>query len=100
VAPKNSLNALPLSSDASCSPGMNRTSLTLSAPTISLNSVMRWRRSRGSSVVCVKSPVNMTKSGGRAMLLTAATAFFSVPSHPGLTAAPSKPQWQSESCTK
>ena len=59
----------------------------------------RWRRSAGSSVVWVKSPVNMTKSGGTCSALTAATAMRSVLAASGL-AGPEKPQWLSDSCTK
>ena len=82
-APKNSLKASPLSSEASCSPGMKRTSLTLSALTISRKRFMRARRSLPSSVVWVRSPVKTMKSGCLARPLTVATAFFSVCSASG-----------------
>ena len=73
--------------------------LTFRPPTISLNSAMRRRRSAGSSVVWVRSPVNTMKSGCSARALTEATAFLSVPFASGL-GGPSNPQCVSESCTK
>ena len=60
---------------------------------------MRRRRSRGSSVVCVRSPVKITKSGVSLSAFTDATAFGSVPRASGF-GGPSKPQWLSESWTK
>jgi hypothetical protein len=79
--------------------GMKRTILTFSSDTMLRNSVRRLRRSRGSSVVCVRSPVKITKSGTRSSALTDAMAFGNVPWASGL-GAPSKPQWLSDSWTK
>ena len=73
--------------------------LTLSSLTMSRNSASRFRRSLGSSVVCVRSPVKKMKSGCCSRLFTAATAFLRVPLASGF-GGPSKPQWQSDIWTK
>src|SRR6266480_3611632 len=73
---------------------MKRTLGFFSPRARSRNSASRRRRSRGSSVVWVRSPVNTTKSGCVSRALTAAIAFGRVP------AASGNPQWVSESWTK
>src|SRR5439155_136283 len=92
--------AAPSSSAASCSPGMKRTLGFFSPRARSRNSASRRRRSRGSSVVWVRSPVKTTKSGCVSRALTAAIAFGRVPAASGLTAGPWNPQWVSESWMK
>src|SRR3989449_4493662 len=79
---------------------MKRTLGFFSPRARSRNSASRRRRSRGSSVVWVRSPVNPTKSGCVSRALTAAIAFGRVPAASGLTAGPWNPQWVSESWTK
>src|SRR5947207_8673594 len=79
---------------------MKRTLGFFSPRARSRNSASRRLRSRGSSVVWVRSPVNTTKSGCVSRALTAAIAFGRVPAASGLTAGPWNPQWVSESWTK
>jgi len=76
--------------------GQKWTVLTLSSETMSRNWLKRCRRTFGSSVVCVRSPVKTMKSGGSASALTAATAFLRVPFASGF-GGPSNPQCASES---
>jgi hypothetical protein len=71
-----------MSSEASCSPGMKRT-LRLQRPRDLLNSARRFRRSFGSSVVCVRSPVNTMKSGCGSSALAAAIALEACRAHRG-----------------